>query len=472
MKVLLIYPPIRTEEVYAKYSEGAPCLPPLGICYLAKYLLKANYEVKIIDCVVERLTLDELKKRILDYAPDIAGISSTTVAFYHAKQVISLVKDIAPQIITILGGAHITACQDETMNECEDIDIGVIGEGEETLLEVLKKIQDNESLAGVLGTIYRDNGNIIKNERRPVIRDLDVVPFPARELLPHLSSYSHTALRGKKGKLTATLITSRGCPFGCRYCDQSIFGKKWRKHSADYVFSEIKTLKEKFGVEFISIEDDIFTLYKPRVMEICQKIIDHKLDIKWACSARINTLDDNVLALMKRAGCQSIYVGLESGNTRILKLINKGITSEEAKEGIIRIRKAGINVVASFILGIPSETREEMNQTVKFALSLPVDGASFFLFTPYPNTELRVLALENGKVSTDWRDYSGHPSSLPYIPNNMTQDELLDFQAKAYKKFLLRPSFICRYIVNNSFLDVLQKGFSFIRAFYLRRKYI
>lgn len=231
----------------------------------------------------------------------------------------------------------------------------------------------------------------------------------------------------------------------------------------------MKSLKEKFGVEFISIEDDNFLLFKPRAEEICKKIIDHSLDISWTCLGRVNNVDDNILRLMKKAGCESIYVGLESGVPRILKLINKNISKKEINEGLRKIKANGLKVIGSFILGIPSETKDEMKQTVDYALSLPLDGVSFFTFTPYPNTELRSLAFQYGKVSTNWQDYSGHPGSLPYIPNDMTQDELLDFQERAYKSFLLRPLYIYKYLLSHSVWDILHKGCLFMKSFYLNK---
>jgi radical SAM superfamily enzyme YgiQ (UPF0313 family) len=431
--------------------------------------LDANYDVKIIDCVAQRLSLEELRSKIIEYSPTIVGVSSTTVAFYYAKQVLSLVKSINPEIITVLGGAHITAFHKESMEECESIDIGVLGEGEQTLLDIVRKIDNNNSIDTVKGIVFRENRTVIVNERRPIVRDLDKIPFPARELLPNLSSYVHTAFRGKKKKLTTTMITSRGCPFRCAYCDQSVFGRIWRSHSADYVFSEMKLLKEAFGVEFIAIEDDNFTLSEERVKAICKKIIRYPLDIGWVCSGRADNVDDEMLRLMKTAGCETIYVGIESGSPRILRLLNKNISKNKINEGIRKIKENGIKVLGSFILGVPSETKEEMVQTLDYALSLPLDGVSFFIFTPYPRTELRELAFQYGKVSTNWKDYTGHPSALPYTPNNMTQDELLGFQEKAYKRFLLRPSYICRYWLNHSTWDLLQKGIIFLKAFYFNK---
>ncbi len=232
----------------------------------------------------------------------------------------------------------------------------------------------------------------------------------------------------------------------------------------------MKLLKEEFGIDFISFEDDNFSLSRGRVKEICIKIIEYPLDIGWACSGRADNVDEEMLKLMKKAGCESIYVGIESGSPRILKLLNKNISKKKVNEGIRKIKESGIRVLGSFILGIPSETKEEMAQTLEYALSLPLDGVSFFIFTPYPRTELRELAFQYGKVSTNWKDYTGHPSgTLPYIPDNMTQDELLSFQEKAYKRFLVRPSYILRYLHNHSLWDLFNKGILFLKAFYFKK---
>ena len=263
-----------------------------------------------------------------------------------------------------------------------------------------------------------------------------------------------------------TMITSRGCPFRCSYCDQSVFGRTWRYHSAEYVLQEIVHLKESYGIDFISFEDDNFLLSKDRAMEICQKMLDHSLNIGWSCTGRANEVDDELLPLMKRAGCKTIYIGVESGSPRILELINKRVTMDQIRRSIRLIKKYDISVTGSFILGIPSGTKKDIQKTIDFALSLPLDGASFFTFTPYPNTPLRELAFQHGKVSMQWQDYSGHPSSLPFIPRGMDEGYLLRAQAQAYRRFLLRPSYLVKHLGTFSNRRALQKGVKFLRSLF------
>lgn len=462
MKILLINPAIAKSEVYSKYSAGAPCLPPLGLCYLAGVLLKEGYEVKIIDCVAEQTSLHSLKQQIELFKPDLVGVTSTTVSYIAAQKVLRAVKELDGNMKTVFGGAHISALPLPTMTECGDIDIGVIGEGEFTLVEIANRLNRNESLDGVKGTLIRDNGKIIQNEPRKVPKDLDEIPFPARHLLKDLRLYSHTPFRGTK--FTTTMLTSRGCPFSCGYCDQSVFGRTWRYHSPDYVVAEMTSMKETYNVDFISIEDDNFLLLKKRAENICKKMIERSLNIGWSCLGRANEVDDTLLSLMKRAGCKTIYIGIESGSPRILEMIKKKLSTDDIRKGAELIKKHGISVMGSFILGLPSETKEDIEMTINYALSLPLDGVSFFLFTPYPNTILRDMAFQYGKVSEDWRNYSGHPSSLPYVPHNMDEKYLLDIQSDAYRRFLLRPGYLMKHLGTFASRRALGNGLKFLKA--------
>lgn len=461
MKVLLINPPITKRKVYAKYSSGAPCLPPLGLCYLAAVLLKRGHQVKIIDCVAERVSLGELKGLVNQFTPRIVGVTATTVSYPPARGVLRLIKEIDSRIITVLGGAHISALPSATMEESEHIDIGVFGEGETTLCDIVDGIENRRSLAGIDGTLIHQNGKVIKNKPRNSTTSLDEIPFPARHLLKDLRLYSHTPFRG--AKFTTTMVTSRGCPFRCGYCDQSIFGHTWRYHSADYVISEMVHLKEQYNVDFISFEDDNFLLSKKRAIDLCRMVIAEKVNVAWSCLGRANEVDHEVLSLMKKAGCRTIYVGVESGSAKILRLMNKQLSIETIRKGIELIKQHGISVTGSFILGVPTETTEDIKKTLDLALSLPLDGASFFIFTPYPNTKLRELAFEHGTVSERWSDYSGHPTSLPFIPDGMDEDYLLTAQATAYRKFLLRPGYLLKHIGIFTNTKALRNGFHFVK---------
>lgn len=449
LRILLIYPPITTEEIYAKFSPWAPCLPPLGLCYIASALLNNGYQVKILDCVAERLSLKQIKDEIIKFVPTIVGVSSTTVAYFRARQILRLVKGIDRRIKTILGGAHITTSPVQTMQECEYLNIGIIGEGEITIVEIMKRIEKRDSMEDIQGILFRENGVIIVNKPRPPIKNLDQIIYPARHLLKDLRVYSHTPFRGSG--LTTTMITSRGCPFNCYYCDTSVFDRVWRAHSPRYVVSEMFHLKKRYGVNFLSIEDDNFFISKSRTKDICRMMIEKAVDLKWTCSGRADAVNKELLSLMKDAGCQSIYLGIESGSPRILELINRGVSIEQIKKGIKLIKDSGIDVIGSFILGLPSETKQEVEKTIDFALSLPLDGVSFFLFVPYPNTKLREVAFEYGQVSSNWGDYATHPKLPPFIPWDFSPKYLLKMQRRAYKKFLFRPKYIATHL--NIFLN-------------------
>jgi radical SAM superfamily enzyme YgiQ (UPF0313 family) len=467
MKILLINPPISQEDVYSKYAAGAPCLPPLGLCYLAAVLIDKGYRPEIIDCAAEKMSHLELLKKVAEYKPDIVGVSCTTVSYDSARQVLAAVKKIDQTITTVLGGAHLSALPKSTMEECDFIDIGVYGEGEFTFLEIVERLEAQQSLDNIYGAVVRFDEDVVENRPRQPIARLDEIPFPARNLLKDLRLYSHTPFRG--ARFTATMITGRGCPFQCGFCDQSVFGKKWRYHSPDYVVSEMLHLKKNYDVDFVSIEDDNFMLSKKRTMDICRKMIDSSLNMNWSCLGHANEVDDEVLSLMKEAGCRTIYLGIESGSPRILELIHKNVSIEEMNKAVKLIKKHKMSVVGSFILGLPTETQREVDMTVDLALTMPLDGVSFFIFTPYPNTPLRELALQHGKVSENWRDYSGHPHTLPFVPNGITEEYLLGMQSSAYRKFLLRPMYLIKHFSDFSSWKAIKNGFGFLKALNIKR---
>ncbi|MDP8216608.1 MAG: radical SAM protein [Candidatus Kaelpia imicola] len=453
MKILLINPFTEGRIVYGGLSPFSPFLPPLGLCYLASFLEKNGYAVKILDLNI--LSNINIIDSINLFDPDIIGVTSTTVAFNSAKKLLQIIKTSFPDKITVLGGPHISVLPSEAMAECPDIDIGVIGEGEVTFCELSNAISNKHDLGLCKGIIFRKNNTTVRTGSMPLIDNLDILPLPARHLLNDFNKYHHHFLRG--GKKISSMITSRGCPYACTFCDQTVFGREVRGHSPGYICEEIKMLKRDFNIDFISFEDDSFNYSSKRLRNICQEIIKENLNIFWGCSIRIDTIDREDVQLMKRAGCNKIYIGIETLNNRIRKLINKQTEDSLLMEKIKIVRDFDIKINASFMIGFPTETEKEIAETIDRAIRLPVDGEIFCLYTPYPGTPLRKLAKENGVVSSDWNTYSNHLSTNAFYPNNIDVKILNKLLFSAYKKFYFSFKFLRKNCYNTRILRQLIK---------------
>jgi anaerobic magnesium-protoporphyrin IX monomethyl ester cyclase len=444
MKILLINPP-ELKEIYSEYEESAPKLPPLGICYIASVLIQQGHKVSIIDCIAESLTLDELKNRIKMDNPDLIGITATTIMFNSARIVANCVKEFDRRIITVLGGAHVSALPEETILQNPQFDFGVIGEGELTMAELVERLEQKGEISDVSGLIWCEDGRVNDWKRRGPIQNLDSLPFPSRQLLKDLRLYRPPITRSG-GRLATSVITSRGCPIGCAFCDQTVFGRSWRAHSASYVIRELIHLQNNFGVDFVTFEDDFFLCSKTRVAELCDRIKSENLRMGWGCSVRVDSVNDEIAEKMKEAGCKYMFVGIESGSSRILKMVDKSQTMEGIKKGVRLIKSHGIRVIGSVVIGFPTETKEDVRKTVSLVLSLPLDGLSFFIYTPFPNTLLYDFANRHGRISTDWQKYSSHPSKLAYVPDGLSEAYLLSVQRRTYMRFFLRPCFLLRHL--------------------------
>jgi len=444
IRILLINPPIRPTEIYSRFAGAAPRLPALGIRYLSAFMQRAGYDASVVDAAVSSMSHEDLRALITRQRPDVVGVTATTVALKSARDVVRMVKALPSRCLTILGGAHLSALPGPTMRECPGVDIGVVGEGEHTLLEICERHGRGEALDDVAGTVVHRDGKIHVNAARAPERNLDVFPPPDWDDLDGRRSYAHTPFRGSQS--TVPLISSRGCPFGCGYCDQSVFGRTWRAHSAARVVEEMEQASRRSAASFVSFEDDNFLLDKDRVADLCRMLRRKNLAIEWGCSARVTSLDSEILAGMRSAGCRVIYVGIESASPRVLKLVDRRISTDKVRAGVSLIKRAGLRAYGSFVLGFPTETRREMRDTVRFALELPLDGASFFVFVPYPNTRLRGLAAQHGRVSDDWSDYSAHPQRPPYVPANIPAEALLRYQLLAYVRFFLRWKYVRHHL--------------------------
>jgi radical SAM superfamily enzyme YgiQ (UPF0313 family) len=392
MRLLLVNP-------YYPISETPS--PPLGLAFLAAALEEAGVDVKILDLVVFPYSKELLQSVLNDFSPQMVGITCVTMTFDHAIQVLKDVKSIDSHILTVMGGPHATFCAQETLEAFQELDMIVLGEGEETIVELAREAEKGYEWTKVEGLVYRNSSEIVNTGFRKPIADVDSLPVPARHLLP-LGRYRALSM-------PISMTTSRGCPFRCIFCvGRKMVGPKVRYRNPQAVVDEMAYLNT-LNFHQINLADDLFTANKGHCLAVCNEIIDRNLKIEWTSFGRVDTVSMEVLAKMEEAGCHAISFGVESANSEILKTIRKGITTEQVISAVKMCKDAGIMAHISFILGLPGETPETLKETVEFGERLKELGAyhGFHLLAPFPGTEVRQESDKYGiKILTnDWTQY-------------------------------------------------------------------
>jgi anaerobic magnesium-protoporphyrin IX monomethyl ester cyclase len=421
---------------------------PLNLAYLASYVREetSKTEIEIIDAEGLELTLEEIYDRVDAFSPDIVGLTCPTPVYYIVEEICRELKQRDRSVLIVLGGPHPTALPRDTLEQI-DADVAVIGEGESTLLELIRAFERNEGFDSILGMAFKQNGTITVNPGRDLISDLDILPFPAKDLLP-LEKYYLPPTKRIRSEQATNMVTSRGCPFACSFCmARTIWGRKTRLRSVRNVLDEIQENVEFYGLTEFSFHDELFTFKESRVIELCREILKEDLDITWVCQARAGTVSLNMLKIMKEAGCGKIAFGFESGNQRMLNTMNKKETLKNALESVELCNKAGIPVEGAFILGYPGEDLQSIQDTIDFALQLDCETAAFFIAIPYPGTELYYEALNKGYLEkdTDWRKFAPVSNlESPMVIPNFTPEELQKWKRKAFNAYYLRPSYIFR----------------------------
>jgi len=446
MKIFFINPPdfnTISAELPVAIQEAKGYNPPLGLLYLAGYLEKySNHDLKFLDCQAEELGYEEIEEAIKNFSPNVVAITAMTFTLIDVIKVLKIVKKVNPAIKTVLGGPHPHIYPEETIS-IKEVDFVVLGEGEKIFKELLESIDNREKLKNLKGLVFKEGDKIFNNGLADFIKDLDSLPFPAR----HLTSYKKYTSVLSSQKIVTTAFTSRGCPYRCLFCDRPNLGKMFRCRSAKNVVDEFELCK-KMGIDEVLIYDDTFTVNRQRVADICDEIIRRGLHIGWDIRARVDTIDLELLKKMKQAGCMRIHYGIESGTEKILKVLRKGITLEKAKEAVALTKKVGIETLAYFMIGAPTETKEDIEETISFMKELNPDFVHITILTPFPATDLYSLGLERGILHNDyWREFAKNPTSdfKPYFwEENLTRGELEKYLKKAYKLFYLRPNYILR----------------------------
>jgi radical SAM superfamily enzyme YgiQ (UPF0313 family) len=463
--ILFATPPISLEARYGGLAEAGSSAPALGILMLAAVTREAGYSCAVIDAAALNLAEEEFLARVTALRPMILALSATTLAIVNAARVASRVKAALPGTMVMVGGPHASAVPRETLERFPDFDLAVIVEGEATIVELLRNMGGN--LAGIAGIVYRDGHQVRTTGRRPYIDDLDTLPLPAWDLLEGFPRGYAPAVFKTRQLPAASLVTSRGCPNQCIFCDRSVFGASCHAYSAEYVVTMIERLYHDHGVREFAFEDDTFVTFKKRLAAICERLIALDLGISWSCLGRVNHVSEDMLRLMKRAGCWQVSFGIESGNEKILAAIRKNVTLDEIRRALRLSHDAGLLNKGFLIVGHPGETVATLRDTLGFALSLPLDDISVSMLTPFPGTELHARADEFGTFDAD----STRMSLLNpvFIPHGLTEQDLRNAQQELLRRFYLRPRIVANYLGrvgrNPAIIGGLGRSFrSFLRS--------
>lgn len=438
-KVLLIYPPspvLNREDRCQQPTKELlviPPLPPTDLMYLASIAENVGCIAKIRDYSQG----GDFENDLREFQPDFLVVNIATPTLEHDLDAVKKAKEICPDIITIAKGAAFLTYGTDILAEHKSLDIGILGEAEETLKEILS----NKPLNEVSGIYYRDDLMINFTGARPFIEDLDSLPFPARHLVDN-----NIYRRPDNGKVQAVIKVSRGCPFHCFFCLATpVSGAKVRRRSAENIIAEIKECVEKYNIRNFLFWSDIFNIDKAWTMDLCQKIIDSGLKITWSANTRADTADLEMAKKMYESGCRLVSIGVESGSQYILDKIGKRITLNQIRETVNIFKKAKIRIYNYFVIGLPWENEETAEETIEFAIELDSDFISFYTATPLPGSRFYNYALENNLFDKDTSFESAY--FYPAVNTHfLTKDRVFELHKQAIRRFYLRPLYILKML--------------------------
>lgn len=438
MKVLLIKP----------YAETHYVVPPLGLGYLVTALRSAGHTARMVHCTKDGITFDRLQDFVRAENPDVVGFQVVSCDLESTRQSTELVRQALPKALILAGGAHPSGNPEDTMNFLRAVDFAFRGEAERSLVDFLDDYrQGGHHYHNIPGLIWRENGSVRSNP--PVfLDDLDALGFCAWDQIqpqtypqaPHGAFFERFPI--------SPIITSRGCPYACTFCAaKTVAGRKIRLHSIPHVLAEVELLYRDYGIREIHVIDDTFTQYARRVKEFAEGMAELrkrgiKVSLGFPNGVRLNTITEDLLRDLKRAGCYSMLVGIESGSQRILDAMKKNLTLELVRERVALIKKAGLSVYAFFIMGFPGETEGDIKQTIRFARSLPIDGALFSCFLPLPGSDITQYLIECGDLAADFHWGDLFYSRVTYAPRGMTPERLKALQRWGTFSFYVQPRII------------------------------
>jgi radical SAM superfamily enzyme YgiQ (UPF0313 family) len=456
-KLLLVNPPQPPEELTTEALQDLnPILPSLGLMYLASSVREAGYEVEVYDAYLYNHSLEQATTQILASGADLFGITCWTCNFHRVLKLCDLLKAKSPTPI-VLGGPHVTMHSQSCIDD-PSVDYIVFGEGEHTIVELMQALEHGAPLDGILGVGFKREGRGLLNAERPFIQNLDVLPFPAWDLM-RIPEY-RPAPQHYRTLPSVSMITSRGCPFSCTFCDAiAIWTRKYRLRSVDNVLAEIWHLYEKYHITDINFWDDLWGVNKKWALEFCRRLQkEGPPKVTWTCECRVDTVNEEMLRAMKAAGCWCIFYGIESMDQDCLDAINKCTNIQQIHDAVRWTHEAGIEVRTNFIIGLPHETPEKARAMLNEIKRLKVDYVKFTVLTPYPGTPLYddVRSGKFGKMTEEMNRLTGHFAT--FVPDGYKDlDEVNEMARWLTRRFYLRPGYIWDRLVSIRNLDDVKK---------------
>jgi len=428
--------PHKRKDKYLEY--------PVYLAYVVAVLEKSGIDVKFIDGVAEDLSIEAFVDTVKKTGPDIIAMECSTPSIHFDLLTAKRLKEELKDIFIVLMGSHPTYFHKKILTENKFVDAIARGEFDLTIRDLSFALLKEGGLKSVEGISYQDDSGVHINEDRPLIQNLDALPFPARHIVQS-ESYREAVFTGKR---CTTVVSSRGCPYQCVFClwPRTMYGRKFRARSPGNVVDEVEHVVDDYGVDEIYFDDDCLTLDKKRLIRICGEIRKRGIDVNWMCQSRVDNVDQELLREMKRVGCHYIKYGVESGSQEMLNAMKKGITLEEVRRAFKLSKKVGIKTQAFFLFGLPWDTHQTIRQTIEFAKELKPDSAQFAIVVPHPGTELYDICLKEGWLRFEsWEDFDCRKALIE--TENLLARDVEKYRIDAYREFYFRPSYILKTVL-------------------------
>lgn len=451
------YPPSqgRSNFLSGKFGMLGGATPPLSLLYLSSVLKRAGHETKFVDGFFFKR--EAFIEEVLSFEPDVLGFWCTQFSWERTKELAADFKQRSPSLRIVVGGTFATAYGKRGLEDANSggIDYLVVGDGEEAIVELCEVVAGHRETASIQGLIWRNDGQVVVNQPRPFKENLDENPFPDYDLLD-INQYS-PAIGSYKCLPSVNMMTVRGCAGTCSFCHAA---NSLRMRSVENVLEEIRWLQSRYGVRHLLFFDETFTMDRDRVIEVCRRLEEEKIRIWWTCNARVDTIDPELVQIMKKAGCWRLQFGVESGVQKQLDTIEKGVTPEDARRAIVMAKRGGMKVFASFMFGIPGETYEEGLETIRYARTLPIDYVNFLNFIPLCGTQFWSELDRHGKMVGPTAFHR-----IAFVPHSMTYEQLADLMVRSIKQYYFRPSFLVKQFFKQRSLEDVKRNLRGFMAF-------